>query len=125
MNVTQGDVANYLAEVQAAVKAGHYQISPRQKNQELYFDYVFREGDEKEILLSLQVDDFSEAVQNDHPQHPEEILYIFGKDVSLMPRFGQGVKTVSLYIKFNKLANQYVIVISLHKQEYPLKYPFK
>ena len=125
MNVTQGDVANHLAEVQAAVKAGRYQISPRQKNQELYFDYIFRESDEKEILLSLQTDDFSEAVQNDHPQHPEEILYIFGKDVSLMPRFGQGIETVSLYIKINKLANQYVIVISLHKQEYPLKYPFK
>lgn len=125
LNVTQEDVANYLAEVQAAVKASCYQISPRQKNQELYFDYVFHEGDEKEILLSLQVDDFSEVVQNNHPQHPEEILYIFGKEVSLMPRFGQGVERVSLYIKFNKLANQYVIVISLHKQEYPLKYQFK
>lgn len=125
MNVTQEDVANYLEEVQAAVKAGRYQISPRQKNQELYFDYIFHEGDEKEILLSLQVDDFSEAVQNDHPQYPEEILYIFGKDVSLVPRFSQGIETVSLYIKFNKLANQYVIVISLHKQESPLQYQFK
>lgn len=125
MNVTREDVANYLKEVQAAVKEGRYQISPRQKNQELYFDYVFHEGDEKEILLSLRVDDFSEAVQNNHEKYPDEILYIFGKDVGLMPRFGQGVETVSLYIKFNKLANQYVIVISLHKQEYPLKYPFK
>ena len=125
MNVTQGDVVNYLAEVQAAVKAGRYQISPRQKNQELYFDYIFREGDEKAILLSLRAEDFSEAVQNNHEKYPDEILYIFGKDVSLMPRFGQGVKTVSIYIKINKLANQYFIVISLHKQEYPLKYPFK
>lgn len=97
MNVTQEEVANYLEEVQRAVKEGRYQISPRQKNQELYFDYVFHEEDEKEILLSLQADDFSEAVQNDHPQHSEEILYIFGKDVSLMPRFGQGIETVSLY----------------------------
>ena len=125
MNVTRADVANYLEEVHAAVKAGRYQISPRQKNQELYFDYVFHESDEKEILLSLGVNDFSEAVQNNHEKYPDEVIYIFGKDVSLMPRFGQGAETVSLYIKFNKLANQYVIVISLHKQEYPLNYPFK
>ena len=61
MNVTQGDVANYLAEVQAAVKAGRYQISPRQKNQELYFDYIFRESDEKEILLSQIKNDPKQA----------------------------------------------------------------
>ena len=30
-----------------------------------------------------------------------------------------------LYIKFNKLTNQYLIVISFHKQEYPLTYKFK
>lgn len=125
MNVTQEDVANYLEEVKTAVKEGRYQISPRQKNQELYFDYIFHEGDEKEILLSLQVEDFSEVVQNNHEKYLEEMLYIFGKDVSLMPRFGQEVEMVSLYIKFNKLTNQYIIVISLHKQEYPLKYQFK
>lgn len=125
MNVTREEVANYLEGVFAAVKAGRYQVSPRQKNQELYMDYVFHEGDEKEIILSLRVDDFSEAVQNDHVQHPEEILYIFGKDINLLPRFGGGEETISLYIKFNKLANQYLIIISLHKQEYPLKYKFK
>ena len=30
-----------------------------------------------------------------------------------------------MYIKFNKLANFYVIVISFHKQDYPLVYKFK
>ena len=32
---------------------------------------------------------------------------------------------VALYIKFNKLTNLYVIVISFHKQDYPLNYKFK
>lgn len=90
-----------------------------------YTDYLFTEEDAKNVILSLTVYDFSGAVQNDHPQHPEEILYIFGKDISLMPRFGGSEETVSPYIKFNKLTNQYVIVISLHKQEYPLTYKFK
>lgn len=125
MNVTKSDIEQYLSDVFAAVNAGRYQISPRQKNQDIYMDYVFTEEDAKEVILSLTAYDFSDAVQNDHPQHPEEILYIFGKDINLMPRYGDSEEKVSLYIKFNKLTNQYVIVISFHKQEYPLTYKFK
>ena len=125
MNVTRSDIEQYLSDVFAAVNAGRYQISPRQKNQDIYMDYVFTEEDAKEVILSLTAYDFSDAVQNDHPQHPEEILYIFGKDINLMPRYGDSEEKVSLYIKFNKLTNQYVIVISFHKQEYPLTYKFK
>lgn len=125
MSVTKSDVEQYLSDVFAAVNAGRYQISPRQKNQDIYMDYVFTEEDAKKVILSLTAYDFSDAVQNDHPQYPEEILYIFGKDINLMPRYGDSEEKVSLYIKFNKLINQYVIVISFHKQEYPLTYKFK
>lgn len=125
MNVTKSDVEKYLSEVSAAVNAGRYQIAARQKNQDIYMDYVFAEEDAKNVILSLTASDFSDAVQNDHPQHPEEILYIFGKDIKVLPRYGGAEETVSLYIKFNKLTNQYVIVISFHKQEYPLTYKFK
>lgn len=125
MSVTKSDVEQYLSDVFVAVNAGRYQISPRQKNRDIYMDYVFTEEDAKKVILSLTAYDFSDAVQNDHPQHPEEILYIFGKDINLMPRYGDSEEKVSLYIKFNKLTNQYVIVISFHKQEYPLTYKFK
>lgn len=125
MNISKSDVEQYLSDVFSAVNAGRYQISPRQKNQDIYMDYVFTEEDTKKVILSLTAYDFSDAVQNEHPQHPEEILYIFGKDIKLMPRYGDGEEKVSLYIKFNKLTNQYVIVISFHKQEYPLTYKFK
>ena len=125
MNITKSDVEQYLSDVFTAVNEGRYQISPRQKNQDIYIDYVFTEEDAKKVILSLTVYDFSEAVQNDHPQHPEEILYIFGKDIKLMPRYGDSEEIVSLYIKFNKLTNQYLIVISFHKPEYPLTYKFK
>ena len=125
MNVSKLNVEEYLSDVFAAVNAGRYQISPRQKNQDIYMDYVFTEEDAKKVILSLTVYDFSEAVQNEHPQHSDEILYIFGKDINLMPRDGDSEEKVSLYIKFNKLTNQYVIVISFHKQEYPLSYKFR
>lgn len=100
MEVTRDKVSTYLSEVKKSVRDGRYQISPRTKNQSLYIDYVFSEERCKEILLGLEVDDFSDAVQNDHPQHPEEILYIFGKEVSLLPKQGGSEETVALYIKF-------------------------
>lgn len=53
------------------------------------------------------------------------VRLLFGKDVKLVERFGNSDKLVSLYIKFNKLENCYVIVVSLHEQKYPLKYYFK
>jgi len=38
---------------------------------------------------------------------------------------GSEEKTVSLYIKFNKLENCFVIVISFHEQKHPLTYYFR
>ena len=125
MNVTKSDVEAYLLDVRAAVNSGRYQISPRPKNKNIYIDYVFTEVDAKNVILSLTAENFSDAIQNDHPQHPEEILYVFGKDIKLLPRYGGEEELVSLYIKFNKLTNQYLIVISFHEQEYPLTYKFK
>lgn len=77
MEITKTDVEKYLSEVFSAVRVGRYQISSRQKNQDIYIDYVFTEEDAKNVILSLTAEDFSDAVQNDHKQHPEEILYIF------------------------------------------------
>ena len=98
MDVTRDEVKDYLSEVKKSVNDGRYQISPRTKNQSLYIDYDFSEKRCKEILLDLEVDDFSDAVQNDHPKHPEEALYIFGKEVSLLPKHGGDEETVELYI---------------------------
>ena len=83
------------------------------------------EAKAREILLSLTAADFSEILKNEHVGYEHERLYVFGKDVLLLERSGTEEKMVSLYIKFNKLKNCYVIVISFHEQKYPLKYPFK
>lgn len=125
MTLTVSDVEEYLADVYSAVQSGRYQLSTRQKNQDMFIDYVFTEEDARQVLLSLTAYDFSNAVGNVHTQYPDEVLYIFGKDIMLLPRYGEKEEKVPLYIKINKLANQYVIIISLHKQEYPLHYPFR
>ncbi|MDE7341188.1 MAG: hypothetical protein K2N80_11640 [Lachnospiraceae bacterium] len=130
MHVTKEHIETYLIDVRMAVEAGTYQIASRYKNMDIYIDYLFTEEDTKKLLLSLSAEDFSEAVLNAHPKHSGEVLYIFGKDVRLRSRFGGAEETVSFYLKLNKLkqdapAGQYVIVISLHEQKYPLSYPFR
>jgi signal transduction histidine kinase len=85
--------------------------------------YIIRSAEDK--VLSLTVMDFSEILQNEHKGFEHEKLYVFGKDVTLLERNGTEEKTVSLYIKFNKLENCFVIVISFHEQKYPLTYYFR
>lgn len=69
--------------------------------------------------------DFSEILHNEHVEYEHERLYVFGKDVTLLERNGTEEKIVSLYIKFNKLENCYVVVISFHRQKHPLTYYFR
>ena len=125
MHLKKKDIELYLQDVWNAIDAGKYQIAPRRKNRELITDYVISETDVLDIIKSLTPMDFSEAVANDHKGREYEILYIFGKETSLLERFGNQERTISLYIKFNKISDLYVFVISFHEQKYPLSYYFK
>ena len=128
MNIGRKEIDCYLSEVKKAVKNGKYRLERndrRQDNQDLFFNYVLDEQKVRKIILDLSVEDFSEVLQNKHKGYEYERLYVFGKDVTLLERFGSREKTVSLYIKFNKLENWFVIVVSFHEQRYPIKYYFK
>ncbi len=121
-------VEYYLHDVKKSIRSGRCRIalnSCRQKNRLLFTEYVVDEAKSKEILLSLNAYDFSEAVQNEHSGFGHEWLYIFGKNVRLLLRFGIYEEDVPLYIKLNKLENRFLIVVSFHKQEYPLDYAFR
>ena len=128
MKIGLKDIEQYLSDVKDAVENNRYRIarnSKRQYNIDLFLDYVIDEAKAKEILLSLAPIDFSGILQNVHKGYEYERLYVFGKDVTLLERNGPGEKLVSLYIKFNKLENCFVIVISFHEQKSPLTYYFK
>lgn len=128
MDIDQKDIEQYLSEVKDAVEKNDYRLARnarRQDNIDLFLDYVIDEAKAKEIILSLTVMDFSEVRQNEHKGYEHENLYVFGKDVVLLERNGTEEKTVSLYIKFNKLENCFVIVISFHEQKHPLTYYFR
>lgn len=122
------DIEEYLSDVKDAVENNRYRIdrnSKRQDNINLFLDYVIDEAKAKEIILSLTAADFSQILQNEHTGFEYEQLYVFGKDVTLLERNGSEEKTVSLYIKFNKLENCFVIVISFREQKHPLTYYFR
>lgn len=128
MNIKMGEIEQYLFEMKAAVENDRYRIernTKRQDNINLFLDYIIDEAKAKEIILSLTVKDFSQILQNDHKGYEHERLYVFGKDVFLLERNGTKERKVSLYIKFNKLENCFVIVISFHEQKYPLTYYFR
>ena len=128
MIIDKKDIEQYLSEVKNAVDNNRYRIernARRQDNNKLFWNYIIDEAKVKEIILSLTALDFSEILQNEHKGYEHELLYVFGKDVVLLERIGTEEKTVSLYIKFNKQENCFVIVISFHEQKYPLKYYFK
>lgn len=128
LEVTSDKIEAYLLQVKDAIFKGNYSIarnSNRQDNNDLFNDYVIDEEKTKEILLTIEVEDFSEVRHNEHKGYEHELLYIFGKEVRLLERWGSEEMIVPLYIKFNKLENQFVIVISFHRQKYPMKYYFK
>lgn len=127
MNIDINDIREYLAEVQKSIEEDRYRIdrnSRRQDNIDLFWKYIIDEAKAKEILLSLTVSDFSEILQNEHKGYEHERLYVFGKEIVLLERNGANEQTVPLYIKFNKLDDCFVIVISFHEQRFPLNYYF-
>lgn len=128
LDVTKEGVELYLKDVKNAIKAKKYRLernSRRTDNNELFYNYVINSYKVEEIILSLTVMDFSGVLNNEHKGFEYELLYVFGKKVELLERFGNRKKSVELYIKFNKLSNNYLIIISFHEQRYPIIYYFK
>lgn len=132
LELTRIEVEKYLNRVKVAVEKDKYRIEinkNRSDNRNLFENYVLSEARIKEILLSLTVDDFSERRKNNHKGFEKEILYIFGKEIKALERFGEDYKAINLYIKFNLIADliadDFVFIISFHEQKYPLHYYFK
>lgn len=85
MKIELKDIEAYLSQVKEAVRNNRYRISvnaKRQDNMDLFLNYVLDEAKAKEILLSLMPADFSEILHNEHKGFENELLYVFGKDVS-------------------------------------------
>lgn len=126
--IVESEINDYLGEAKKLILDGKFRIalnSNRLTNLSLFDEYLINEESVKSILLNLTVYDFCEKVQNKHANFNHEWLYVFGKEIDLIKRFEEKSEMVPLYIKFNKIEDKLLIVVSFHKQKYPLVYYFQ
>lgn len=126
--IDESEINDYLGEAKKLILDDKFRIalnSNRLTNLSLFDEYLINEESVKSILLNLTVYDFCEKVQNKHANFNHEWLYVFGKEIDLIKRFEEKSEMVPLYIKFNKIEDKFLIVVSFHKQKYPLVYYFQ
>ena len=126
--IDESEINDYLGEAKKLILDGKFRIalnSNRLTKLSLFDEYLINEESVKSILLNLTVYDFCEKVQNKHANFNHEWLYVFGKEIDLIKRFEEKSEMVPLYIKFNKIEDKFLIVVSFHKQKYPLVYYFQ
>lgn len=126
--IDESEINDYLGEAKKLILDGKFRIalnSNRLTNLSLFDEYLINEESVKSILLNLTVYYFCEKVQNKHANFNHEWLYVFGKEIDLIKRFEEKSEMVPLYIKFNKIEDKFLIVVSFHKQKYPLVYYFQ
>lgn len=126
--IDESEINDYLGEAKKLILDGKFRIalnSNRLTNLSLFDEYLINEESVKSILLNLTVYDFCEKVQNKHANFNREWLYVFGKEIDLIKRFEEKSEMVPLYIKFNKIEDKFLVVVSFHKQKYPLVYYFQ
>lgn len=113
--IDESEINDYLGEAKKLILDGKFRIalnSNRLTNLSLFDEYLINEESVKSILLNLTVYDFCEKVQNKHANFNHEWLYVFGKEIDLIKRFEEKSEMVPLYIKFNKIEDKFLIVVS-------------
>lgn len=125
MQHTKKEIEEYLREVKEMIIKCKYHVSQRDKNRQLFIDYDFTHEKMIKVLMNLTSDNFCNSVVNEHPKFQHERLYIFESTVKLFSKLTGDDEIVNLYIKFNKIKEVCVFVISFHKQEFPLPKYFR
>ena len=95
-----------------------YTIVNREKNRRLRREYNVNDAKIRKILLGLQVEDFIKAERSNHPEHEDDVVYIFKKKILLMPRWQENADyaSVMLYIKIVlPVENTMMLIISFHE----------
>ncbi|WWB85600.1 hypothetical protein V5F90_22385 [Priestia aryabhattai] len=127
---TEEEIKQYLSEFKDLVRSRDYTIAQNEnriENIEFIETYKIDSEKEREILLSLEYDDFCYAVDNKKKEFAHEKLYVFCK-VCPLDNWGE-LENVEVYIKSNitqtRKKKDFMIVISFHKRNKPITYLFK
>lgn len=126
------EIAEYLKDVKKSMENNNYSLAiNREKNKSFINSFSLNDNKIKDIILSLEVSDFSHKLLNDstNPRYMNEILYVFGKQRSLLNPFSDKedpYEIIEIYIKLNKVESEdNMFIISFHPSERALTYPFK
>ena len=130
-NYTREEVQDILNKIKDCINDNQYIISQNQnraENVQFINEYRLDEKKRKEILLSIEVDDFCHSLNNINPGYEHEVLYVFCPQRNLFDIFGEE-EFVDIYTKFNiieyKIDKKRVVTISFHKRNKPIDYLFR
>ena len=130
-NYTREEVQVILNKIKDCINDNQYIISQNQnraENVQFINNYRLDEKKRKEILLSIEVDDFCHSLNNTNPGYEHEVLYVFCPQRNLFDIFGEE-EFVDIYTKFNiieyKIDKKRVVTISFHKRNKPIAYLFR
>lgn len=129
-NYNEEEVSAILQRIQDCVRDGKYTIAKnenRQENLDLIREYNLTSDKQRRILLQIRTEDFCYSLQNTKIGYEYEILYVFCPQVTLFNLSNEKTR-VDIYTKFNiidMVTGSRVIVISLHKRNKPIDYPFR
>lgn len=130
-NYTREEVQVILNKIKDCINDNQYIISQNQnraENVQFITEYRLDEKKRKEILLSIEVDDFCHSLNNTNPGYEHEVLYVFCPQRNLFDIFGEE-EFVDIYTKFNiieyKIDKKRVVTISFHKRNKPIAYLFR
>ena len=130
-NYTREEVQVILNKIKDCINDNQYIISQNQnraENVQFINEYRLDEKKRKEILLSIEVDDFCHSLNNTNPGYEHEVLYVFCPQRNLFDIFGEE-EFVDIYTKFNiieyKSDKKRVVTISFHKRNKPIAYLFR
>ena len=130
-NYTREEVQVILNKIKDCINDNQYIISQNQnraENVQFINEYRLDEKKRKEILLSIEVDDFCHSLNNTNPGYEHEVLYVFCPQRNLFDIFGEE-EFVDIYTKFNiieyTIDTKRVVTISFHKRNKPIAYLFR
>ena len=127
---TRDEIEIIVRKIKSCVENNRYIISQnenRQENIQFIQEYNLNSSKQKEILLSIEINEFCHSLNNLNPGFEHEILYVFCPQRTLFDALG-AEETVDIYTKFNIIEygeNKRVIAVSFHKRNKPIDYCFR
>ena len=98
------DIEKIVKRITYSVGHNNYRLElneNRQKNFDFVNKYGLSKNEIESILCGLNVEDYSETVQNVKPGFESERLHIFGTTKKLIPEGDELENNVVIYIKIN------------------------